>query len=93
LPEEVATNQFAREPYVLQQLRQYDELLLDLKLADTVFPTFEKTETATAYLLILEGPREYINLFQFIKYSLLYTAIGFAGYYVYLGYLNVSSYF
>ena len=53
LPEEVASQPYSQQPYVLSQLRKYDEVLLKLQLSDVLYPEFEKIPGEEAYLLVL----------------------------------------
>ena len=66
LPEEVATQPYSQQPYVLGQLRKYDEVLLRLQLSDVLFPEFEKIPGEDAYILILTAEREYLSLLRFL---------------------------
>lgn len=66
LPEEVATQPYAQQPYVLSQLRKYDEVLLRLQLSDVLYPEFEKIPGEDAYLLVLTPEVEYLSTWRFI---------------------------
>jgi len=70
LPEEVASNNYSIQPFIVSKLREFDELIIELNLLDTVFPTLEKVgaEEDPAYLLVLEGPRDEIILGKFFKH-------------------------
>lgn len=66
LPEEVASQPYSQQPYVLSQLRKYDEVLLRLQLSDILYPEFEKIPGEDAYLLVLTPEVEYLNTWRFV---------------------------
>ena len=66
LPEEVASQPYSQQPYVLSQLRKYDEVLLRLQLSDILYPEFEKIPGEDAYLLVLTPEVEYLNIWRFV---------------------------
>ena len=53
LPEEVATAPISQEGYVLMKLREHDQFLLQLGIADYVSPEFSKIEGTDSFLLVL----------------------------------------
>mgnify|MGYP001373423431 CR=1 FL=1 len=78
LPEEVANhNETVQEGYVLQKLRDYDELFLKLGVSDVLIPEMERIDEpgAAAFLLILAPARRYLNLGR-ILLSLLSAVLG-----------------
>lgn len=77
LPEEVATQPYSQQPYVLGQLRKYDEVLLRLQLSDVLFPEFEKIPGEDAYLLVLTPEREYLTWLRFLINVGIWAAIFF----------------
>tara|TARA_Y100000389_G_scaffold112776_1_gene109906 strand:+ start:2266 stop:2718 length:453 start_codon:yes stop_codon:yes gene_type:complete len=66
LPEEVATAPISQEGYVLMKLREHDQFLLQLGIADYVSPEFEKIEGTDSFLLILSPDRDYMKLWPFL---------------------------
>lgn len=74
LPEEVVTQPFSEEGYVLMKLREFDQFFLDLGIADVVFPEMEKLPGTDSYLLVLSPDRDYFKLKPFLK-SMLKTGI------------------
>jgi hypothetical protein len=74
LPEEVASQPYSQQPYVLSQLRKYDEVLLKLQLSDVLYPEFEKIPGEEAYLLVLTPEVEYLNTWRFI-----FNTVGWIG--------------
>ncbi len=66
LPEEVATAPISQEGYVLMKLREHDQFLLKLGIADYVSPEFEKIEGTDSFLLVLSADREYFKLWPFL---------------------------
>ena len=66
LPEEVATAPISQEGYVLMKLREHDQFLLKLGIADYVSPEFEKIEGTYSFLLVLSADREYFKLWPFL---------------------------
>ena len=77
IPEEVAQHVYSREPYVLAQLRAYDEILIQVGLTELVFPEFNPIPNSTAYLLVLSPKREYLDIFKFIWNTFLYVILFF----------------
>lgn len=72
LPEEIANHPYAREPYVLEKLRDYDQILIQVKLTDLVVPEFSPIPNTDAYLLIMSGVDDYINIWRFLWNSAIY---------------------
>ena len=75
LPEDIASNTYSREPYVLERLRYYDEIIMKMGLTEIIFPEFEPIPNEDAYLLVLAGPREYLDFLKIIWNILLYSGI------------------
>jgi hypothetical protein len=73
LPEEVATAPISQEGYVLMKLREHDQYLLQLGIADYVSPEFNKIDNSDSFLLVLSADREYFKLWPFIV-SMVKTA-------------------
>lgn len=85
LPEEVASQPYSEQPYVLSQLRKYDEILLRLQLSDVLYPEFEKIPGENAYLLVLTPEMEYLDWLRFILNTLGWVA----GYYAVIALHNI----
>jgi len=66
LPEEVATAPISQEGYVLMKLREHDQFLLQLGIADYVSPEFSKIEGTDSFLLVLSADRDYFRLWPFL---------------------------
>jgi hypothetical protein len=66
LPEEVATAPISQEGYVLMKLREHDQFLLQLGIADYVSPEFSKIEGTDSFLLVLSADRDYFKLWPFL---------------------------
>jgi len=66
LPEEVATAPISQEGYVLMKLREHDQFLLQLGIADYVSPEFSKIEGTDSFLLVLSPDRDYFKLWPFL---------------------------
>ena len=66
LPEEIASNETAREPTVIGHLRRYDKVLMQLGLTESVFPDLEPIPETTSYLLVLRPEQEELRLRRFI---------------------------
>ena len=66
LPEEVATAPISQEGYVLMKLREHDQFLLKLGIADYISPEFNKIENTDSFLLVLSPDREYFKLWPFL---------------------------
>jgi len=67
LPEEVITQPYSEEGYVLMKLREYDKFFLDMGIADVVAPEMIRLVDALAYLLVLSPDRDYAKLWPLIK--------------------------
>jgi len=74
LPEEVAThNPEIQQAYVLQELRNFDKIFLEIGIADYVVPEFRAIDGAASYLLVLSPDRDYIKLWPFLLFVLKIT--------------------
>jgi hypothetical protein len=73
LPEEVATAPISQEGYVLMKLREHDQFLLKLGIADYISPEFNKIENTDSFLLVLSPDREYFKLWPFLVSTLKTT--------------------
>jgi len=67
LPEEVATAPISQEGYVLMKLREHDQFLLQLGIADYVSPEFNRIEGTDSFLLVLSPDRDQLRLWPFTK--------------------------
>lgn len=72
VPEEVAKNEYSRQPYIIAQLRKFDVVLLKFGLTELVYPDIELIENTYSYLLILRPEREELFLIPFIKNLFIY---------------------
>lgn len=69
LPDEVAShNPEVQQMYVLQELRKFDKIFLDIGIADYIVPEFMSIDNSSAYLLILSPDRDYLRLMPFLKF-------------------------
>jgi hypothetical protein len=55
-------------PWVVEQLRELDSILLDRQLNDLLFPEVEKIEGSPAYLVILMPSTESIKITKFLNW-------------------------
>ena len=55
-------------PWVVEQLRELDSVLLDCQLNDLVFPSVEKIEGSPSYLVILMPSTESISLYKLLTW-------------------------
>lgn len=67
LPEEVATAPISQEGYVLMKLREHDQFLLQMGIADYVSPEFNRIESTDSFLLVLSPDRDQLRLWPFTK--------------------------
>lgn len=74
LPEEVISQPFSKEGYILMKLREYDTLFLNMGIADVIAPEIEEIPNADAYLLILSPDRDYIKIKPFVRF-IIKTAV------------------
>lgn len=65
-PEELLNNKFAKDGYVLEQLREIDPVLLKLGISDAVYPESKEVELGS-FLLVLTGPNDYFNTWSMLK--------------------------
>lgn len=71
LPEEVAShNPEVQQMYVLQELREFDKIFLEIGIADYVVPEFRSINETSSYLLILSPDRDYFKLIPFVLFLL-----------------------
>lgn len=76
LPDEVLSHHpSVQEGYVLQKLRDYDQLFLNLGIADVIVPEFERIDGAGAFLLILSPDRKYLRILPFLGFLLKTTLL------------------
>jgi hypothetical protein len=66
LPEEVVNQPISKEGYILMKLREYDQMFLNMGIADAVSPEIAEIPNADAYLLILSADRDYVKLMPFL---------------------------
>lgn len=66
LPPEVLETPNTKEPWLSAQLKNVDDVLIQLNLSDVVYPEFTQIEGTNSYLLVLYPETEYINLTLFI---------------------------
>lgn len=55
-------------PWMVEQLRELDLILLQRQLSDLVYPKVERIEDAPAYLVILSPSTESLKLSKFLKW-------------------------
>jgi hypothetical protein len=74
LPEEVVNQPISKEGYILMKLREYDQVFLNMGIADAIAPEIEEIPGADAYLLILSPDRDYVKLKPFL-WSMIKTGV------------------
>jgi hypothetical protein len=55
-------------PWMVEQLRELDDLLMSLRLNDLVYPEVTQLEDAPAYLVILSPSRESASIWKFLRW-------------------------
>jgi hypothetical protein len=55
-------------PWMLEQLRELDEMLMSVRLNDLVYPDVQEIPDAPAYLVILKSSRESISIWKFLRW-------------------------
>jgi hypothetical protein len=75
LPDEVIETPNTREPWLSAQLKEVDDVLLQLNLSDIVYPEFTQIEGTNSYLLILYPELEYANITRFL-WNLILWGVG-----------------
>jgi hypothetical protein len=55
-------------PWMLEQLRELDEMLMTVQLNDLLYPEVDKIADAPAYLVILKSSRESISFWKFLRW-------------------------
>lgn len=73
LPEQIVENPHVKEPYIIAQLREYDEVFLQLGIADILYPEFSQIEGTDSYLLVLYPEADYMSLSRFIWNIVIYS--------------------
>ena len=74
LPEEVAThNPQVQQAWILGQFKDFDNIFLEMGIADYISPEFMPIKDTTSYLLILSPDREYLRLWPFLFFALKAT--------------------
>jgi hypothetical protein len=63
-------------PWVLEELRSIDDLLMECRLNDLVYPEITPIEDAASYLVILTPSTESIDIWKFLRW-ILNTSIVF----------------
>ncbi len=74
LPEEMMERTDLHEGWVFMQLKDYDKLFMDMGVGDYLFPEISNVGPG-AYLLVLTGPKDYMNWWSFLKYTFLWTLV------------------
>jgi hypothetical protein len=96
LPEEVVTQPVSREGYILMKLREFDQMFLDMGIADAVSPEMEEIPKTDSYLLILSPDRDYIKfipfLISFVKTIVLIIILRIIYVFIYHHFTTISSY-
>jgi hypothetical protein len=55
-------------PWVLDQLREIDELLMSVRLNDLVYPRVDKIQDAPSYLVVLSTSNEGLSFSKFFRW-------------------------
>jgi hypothetical protein len=55
-------------PWMLEQLRELDEILMSVRLNDLVYPEVTRLEDAPAYLVVLTPSVESISIWKFLRW-------------------------
>ena len=55
-------------PWMLEQLRELDEMLMSVQLNDLVYPEVDKLPDAPAYLVVLKSSRESLSIWKFLRW-------------------------
>jgi hypothetical protein len=66
LPDEMMDRPDLHEGWVFSQLRDYDSLFMDVGLADYIFPEITGIPDRGAFLLVLTGPKDFIDGWKFV---------------------------
>lgn len=68
IPEELLPYEYRNMvwPWVLEQLREIDDLLLELRLNDLVYPDIQPLEEAPAYIVKLVPSTESLSIWKFL---------------------------
>lgn len=77
LPEEIANNEYAKEPHVIANLRKYDEILLNLQLTELVFPDMIAIPNTASYLLVMHPEVVELTWTRIIGHTILYAIMFF----------------
>lgn len=81
IPEELAPYEKRNMvwPWMLEQLRELDDLLMSLRLNDLLYPEVSQIEGSSSYLIVLSPSTESIDLWKFLRWifnlSILYITL------------------
>lgn len=70
IPEELLPYEHRNQvwPWVLEQLREIDDLLLEIRLNDMVYPEVEQYPDAPAYIVKLVPPTDSFSIWKFLNW-------------------------
>jgi hypothetical protein len=70
VPEELLPYEHRNQvwPWVLEQLREIDDLLLEIRLNDMLYPEVEQHPDAPAYVVKLVPPSDSISIWKFLSW-------------------------
>lgn len=66
VPDEFFDHPDAVQVYIIDKLRQLDEILIKCRLNDLVYPTINQIENTTSYLLVLTPSTESLDIWKFL---------------------------
>ena len=81
IPEELAPYEKRNMvwPWMLEQLRELDDLLMSLRLNDLLYPEVSQIEGSSSYLIVLSPSTESIDIWKFLRWifnlSILYITL------------------
>lgn len=67
-------------PWMLEQLRELDDILMQIRLNDLVYPEVTKLDDAPAYLVVLSPSTESVSIWKFLRWLFNLSVTGFTLY-------------
>ena len=67
-------------PWMLEQLRELDDLLMGLRLNDVLYPEVKPIPGSPAYLVVLSPSTDSMSIWKFLRWIFNLTFVGFSIY-------------
>jgi hypothetical protein len=67
-------------PWMLEQLRELDDLLMGLRLNDVLYPEVKPIDGSLSYLVVLTPSTDSLSIWKFLRWIFNLTFVGFSTY-------------